>query len=643
MEIETSNAIRLFFPSPSLAQVFFEAVANSFDAGATHIVIKVEIADRPVSDTLKVSISDNGSGFTDDSFARFKLLLNAQDQFHKGLGRLVFLDYFGAVIVESVWDNNRRRFTFSKPWKGQSHVEKLGGPTPNSTTLIFTDFIRERVRSYEDLKPGALKQRLIEQFLPTLHEFARGGREFRIEIQFVTSEATAQKELFSGAETITTEDLPQLREATILDQFVDNYEPIRMFYRVKAGLGEKNILTAVSIDRRTIPIKLLQPGAVPPEHSAIFLFESKLFEGRSDTSRQRLTLPDTVPEADLFRILRREVGRVLAEEIPQIHDRNASTETQFESRFPHLLGLFEKTTVGLIDKDEALEIAQRKFFKAQKEILECEKLDDATFEKSLELSSRTLTEYVLYRQKIIEKMRETTSDNSEADIHNLIVPKRSQFEKMEFADGLYRNNAWLLDDKFMTFQTILSEQRMDKIVEAIKVDEETIPDAGRPDIAMIFSADPEKEAAVDVVVIELKKKTDDEKENQYVMNQLLDRAAKLAAYCTNIQRIWYYAVIDINDTMATRLRQQKWAPLFSQGQVYYQEFPTERPDKKIVPTPMFVVSFDAVVADAECRNHTFLEILRHGMRRYVDTNGRSPEASRSPETTTGPFAGNGHR
>ena len=43
MDIETSNAIELFFPNPSLVQVFFEAVANSLDAGASDITIKIAI------------------------------------------------------------------------------------------------------------------------------------------------------------------------------------------------------------------------------------------------------------------------------------------------------------------------------------------------------------------------------------------------------------------------------------------------------------------------------------------------------------------------------------------------------------------------------------------------------------------------
>lgn len=622
MDIETSNAIKLFFPNPSLLQVFFEAIGNSLDAGASEIFIKIDIRAFTAPDTLQISITDNGNGFTDDSFDRFKRLLKPQDSFHKGLGRLVFLNYFGRISVDSVWGANRRTFVFSESFQGENKLEPLPSPQPNATTLAFTNFTGERVKSYDDLKPGSLKERIIEQFLPTLHDRRRNNRDFKIKIDLTTDESKTEKEFYSGEEIITAADLPELTSVIIKDGFLDALDGVEMFYRVKSGAGERNFLTAVSIDGRTIPIKLLQPNAIPFHLSGIFLFSSKLFTGTADTSRQKLILPESIPEAELLRVLRGAVGKVLAAEIPQIEEKNTKTKEQFEEQFPHLLGYFEDTTVGLIDKDEALDIAQHRFFKAQKEVLQSAKLDDATFEKSLELSSRALTEYVLYREKIIAKIRDMTEANSEADIHNLIVPRWKQFKQRDFMDGLYSNNAWLLDDKFMTFQTILSEQRMDTVIDAIKLQDESNVDDGRPDIAMIFSADPAEAEAVDVVVVEIKKKTDDEKENQFAINQLLDRAVKLAAHCPNIQRIWYYAVIQISDSMSTRLRQQKWAPLFSKGKVFYQEFPTERPNGSVVPTPTFVMSFDAIVADAKCRNHTFLEILRHGMKQYAN-----PQAS----------------
>jgi Histidine kinase-, DNA gyrase B-, and HSP90-like ATPase len=624
MDIETSNAIKLFFPNPSLVQVFFEALANALDAGASEISVRVEIQSFSAPDTLKISITDNGHGFTEESFERFKRLLETQDSFHKGLGRLVFLNYFARIAVGSTWGANRRTFVFSKSFQGESEVEKLPSEQPNTTTLAFTNFIRDRLKAYDDVKPGALKARIIEHFLPTLDNRRRAHRDFTIKINLHTEESNAQKDFFSGKEVITAADLPELTSVLIKDSTLDAYEGIEMFYRVKSGMGERTQLTAASIDGRTIPIHLLQPASVPFNHSIIFLFSSKLFEGKADTSRQKLELPESISEPDLLRVLRREVGNVLADKIPQISEKNEQTKDQFEERFPHLLGYFEEATVGLIDKDEALDIAQRKFFKAQKEVLQCEKLDDATYEKSLELSSRTLTEYILYRDKIIRRMKEMTQANSGAEIHNLIAPRYEQFHQDGLVNDIYRNNAWLLDDKFMSFQTILSEAQMDSVIEAITLQDAPIKDEGRPDVTIIFSADPAEATAVDVVVVELKKITDEEKDNQFVINQLLARARKLAAHCPKVQRIWYYAVIHIDNELEESLLQQKFVPMFSKGRVFYNEFPTRRPDGTTAPTPTFVMSFDAIVADAECRNHTFLEILRHGIKQYAEKQAIPP-------------------
>lgn len=617
MDIETAGAIRLFFPNPSLTLVYFEALANALDAGATEVSIDIDVQAFDKPDTLKITVSDNGDGFTDENFERFRKLLRPRDKFHKGIGRLVFLNYFSRVEVASTRDKWRRSFVFKDGFDGNAPLENLKDEQSAKTTLVFNGFAKDRVKSYDDLKPDALKPLLIEQFLPTLDARKRDGTAFKISINLQTKESNAQKEFFPHETVITADDLPSMTKITIQDNSLDAFSTIDMHYHVEPVSGKGSLLVAFSIDGRTIPVNLIPISSFPAGYMGVFLFESEMFHSNADSSRQKLVLPEGLPEASLYRVLRREVGKVLAEKIPKITEKNEQVKEKFEEQFPHLLGYFENDTVGLIDRDDALDIAQQKFFRAQKQVLQCETLTEAAYEKSLELSSRTLTEYILYRDKIIGRMKEMTADNAESEIHNLIVPRFKEFSQEDMPSEIYQNNAWLLDDKFMVFRTILSEQRMDTVVNAIRLDEESGKDAGRPDIAMIFSADPKDASAVDVVVIEIKKKTDDEKENQYAINQLLDRAVKLAAHCPNIQRIWYYAVIQISDTMGTRLRQQNWAPLFSMGKLYYQEFRTERPDGTVVPTPTFVVSFDAIVADAESRNHTFLQILRNGMREYA--------------------------
>src|SRR5688572_21016674 len=86
MDIETKNAVELFFPNPAFYLIYFDAIAASVDAGATDVTLFIESDASAKPQTLRLTISDNGAGFTDDSFARFERLLKPQDQYHKGLG-----------------------------------------------------------------------------------------------------------------------------------------------------------------------------------------------------------------------------------------------------------------------------------------------------------------------------------------------------------------------------------------------------------------------------------------------------------------------------------------------------------------------------------------------------------------------------
>ncbi|MFC6477480.1 ATP-binding protein [Pseudomonas asuensis] len=196
MDIETSGAIRLFFPNPSLTLVYFEAVANALDAGATDVSINIDVQAFDKPDTLKITVSDNGDGFTDENFERFRKLLRPRDKFHKGIGRLVFLNYFNRVEVTSTWGMCHRHFIFKDSFDGNAPLENLAAEQPAKTTLEFTGFAKDRVKSYDDLKPDALKPLLIEQFLPTLDARKRDGNVFRISINLKPMKAIRRRSSF---------------------------------------------------------------------------------------------------------------------------------------------------------------------------------------------------------------------------------------------------------------------------------------------------------------------------------------------------------------------------------------------------------------------------------------------------------------
>jgi len=618
MEFETAYALDMFFPRSAFSQVYIEAIANAFDAGASNIKIRISIDGHVHSPKrLEITVEDNGMGFTDDRFDRFRRIKRPSDPHHKGLGRLVYLQYFDRVSVTSSFDTSFREFVFTRDFAGKSCVTHAATKETSGTTLRFQDFIGGRIKTYDDLKPGSLRVQIVDHFLPYLYARKNTGAVFNITITLDTLESKEQKEFFPDTQVITQDDIPQLYTKTFKDERIDAISNITMSYIVQTVDGQGRQLVAVSIDGRTLPLtKLLPQTAVPPNINAIFFFESDLF-GKSDSARQRLILPETVSETELYRRLRREVSSVLCSSVPEIETKNTDTKQQFEKRYPHLAGYFEEDTVGLIDRDEAVQIAQARFFRTQKEILESETMDDRLFEKSIEISSRTLTEYVLYRELIIKKLREITCVDIEGKVHDLIVPRGKRLTGNSFVDDLYTNNAWLLDDKFMSFRTILSDARMSSVIDAITLVSEGVEDVGRPDISMIFSADPEQTEKVEVVVVEVKRRVSNDKESTYAPTQLLKRARKLIDYCPNIQRAWYFAVLDIDDGLDTLLRDDQWTPLYSKGRVYYRDRRLQRSDGVSVPVPLCLLSFDAVIEDAALRNHTFLEILRNDVKRVA--------------------------
>ena len=619
MDIEPSYASTIFFSSSSFTQIYYEAVANAFDAGANEITISIA-TDGDISPSyLEIKITDDGEGFTEERFDRFRRLKKPTDPYHKGLGRLVYLQYFTAVNVISVFDNKKekqkRTFAFSDAFKGESEITETSVSDQRGSVLHFSGFSGNRLKSYDDIKPKALKDNLFEQFLPYLIDRKRSKKDFKITIQLETQKVNEHKDFFPEIQSITVTDIPAFKTTTFKDISVHAFADITMSYMLRQGMGENLRMTAVCVDSRTIPINILAPHAIPPNHSAIFLFESELFSGRSDSARQRLTLPNDVSEANLYQLFRKEISIVLHDVFPEIGMANTEAKKEIENKYPHLSGLFDENTVGIIDKDEAIEIAQRRFFKKQKEVLESENIDDSIYEKSLEVSSRTLTEYILYRDFIIKRLAQINGTDKEETIHNIIVPRYKKFNGDSLIDGIYSNNAWILDDKFMSFRTILSEARMQQVISSITLSEEVIEDDGRPDISMIFSADPSKVEKVDVVVIEIKKRVADDKESPYAITQLLRRAEKLALHCPNIQRIWYYAVIEIDNDLSKLLKAMKWTPLFSKGKVFYQDFEVEGVDGSFVLTPICLISFDAIIKDAAARNHTFLEILKNDIKK----------------------------
>ncbi|GGP03451.1 ATPase [Cloacibacterium rupense] len=606
MKVKLAQAVKMFFTNSSLEMVFFEAIANAFDANASEINIRISLDEINKIDTLKFTIEDNGDGFTNERYKKFSNLFDVEESSHKGLGRLVYLCYFEKVEVESIFENKKRRFIFSENFdESISNIEET--TESNGSKFLFSGCTLQKIAKREYINPAFLKNRILEEFYTLLFNKKRSKQEFRINIEtLVSDKATSQ--------ILDASDIPQFYEKDI-ESPINLYDKFELFYSIEKTENplESNLIAAISVDNRTYKIDLIAQENTPTGYKMVFLLLSDFFIGKVDANRQNLALT----KQDLYiiqNVFRKEVAEIIEQNVPKIKKRNENIRKDLFNTYPHLGGYFNTDNVGYLKKNDVLKEAQDEFFKEQKELLEASSLNDEQFKKSLELSSRALTEYILFRQLTINKLKKSTKDNSESELHKLFATmgKDGFFSKDNQTNDIYKNNSWLLDDKYMTYEFVLSNRETTDLLKIITENENIEKDIDRPDLAFVFSNNPEENVPFDIVIVELKKRGVGKYENLKAINQLETRAQKLMKYYNNkIQRIWYYAIIEIDEETELSLL-GSYNELYSTGKMFYRDTEVAISKNPIVKVPIgiYVWDLDAVVNDADSRNNTFLNFIK---------------------------------
>lgn len=609
MKVKLSQAVKMFFGNSSLEMVYFEAIANALDANATDISIKISVEALNKPETLKIEISDNGEGFTDERYEKFSNLFDVSESSHKGLGRLVYLCYFEDVSITSFYDKvHKREFNFSDGFDEENFEVTNVSDTKSGTIFKMNNYALQKIAKGEYIHPKKIKQRILEEFYSRLFHLKKEKKSIKIQIESIIENKKNEV-------TLNNSDIPEFKMLK-LSSSINLIDKFDLYYSIKeVDPLDSSLLAAISVDNRTVKVDLVANENRPLGYQMVFLLYSDYFKGKIDAARQNLTLTkQELKEVQI--LLRKEVVSLIETIVPSIKKRNKETKKNLINKYPHLNGYFDTENIGYVSRSEILKKAQDEFFKIQKELLDANSLTDEQFEKSMEISSRALTEYILFRQLTIEKLKKTTSGNSETELHKLFASMRSEgkFEKDNFSDDLYRNNAWLLDDKYMTYETILSDRQMGELVQVI-TDDETDADENRPDIALIFSNNPNNNKPFDVVIVELKKRGISLEENMKVVTQLEKRARKLMKYYDNqIQRIWFYGIIEFDEEVEMQLAGE-YTELYSSGKMYYRETNVAISlDPKItLPIGVFVWDLDAVIGDADSRNSAFLNLIKNKM------------------------------
>ena len=621
MQVNIKQAIRLFFSNPSLDMVFIEAIANSLDADASKISICISIDELGKQETLKITVQDNGVGFTQERYGKFCKLLQVEDSTHKGVGRLVYLYYFDTIEVSSVFNKQHRTFLYNTSFD-EANSNMVLEPIDSQeqrTILNFSNCTLKRLSSYNSILPDSLKRMILEEFLPRFYVYKEEGKEIEIDIELKIGKVKKNQFIGNRKVTISLNDLPVLKVEEVNASQIRMFEDMVLQYSIekKENYVAPFIITALCIDNRAYKLSdIISSDNIPWGYELIFLLKSSIFNGQVDPSRQTLTLRDELLKS-VKKIFRTKIANIIQQDIPSFKESNEKTRLSLSKSYPHLLGYFEDEEIGIVSRSKSLEIAQQKFLRDQKTVLEAEYLDGEKYEKAMDLSSRSLAEYILYREKI-SKLETITNKDSEATIHNLILPKRSILKNNQNVTAIYNNNLWLLDNKYMTYTTAMSERTMQEVVEEITQGVEHESDPNRPDLAIIFSDNPEDlSCKVDVVIIELKKRGIKLSKTEEVISQLKQRATKLMNYYPNrIQRIWFYGIVEFNDEFKLSLKNEHYTPLFSKDTLYYKENEWYLRLESDIPYKVgtYILSIDAFIKDAKAHNEIFLNILKEGFK-----------------------------
>lgn len=616
MNVHLSNAVRMFYSKSSFEMVYMEAIANALDAGATDIQIHINANTRNIAQSLCLTISDNGVGFEDARFKKFSNLFDTEDAVHKGLGRLAYRFYFDDVKVESWYgDYQYRKFEFSDEFNGHCEVSTVNDEGFTTGTKIYlSSYIKAKLFTNSFIEVTFLKKKILSHFYLRLFQLKKNGKSITITLTSVIDRKDKKA-------LISTADIPEFKTMPIKDEDVGAlFTDMTLYYYVEKLENNKpsNVVTAINVEGRTYTQNFITKEFFHNGYDLIFLLISKNFNGMAEPNRENIVLSDT--NKQLFRnIFVKYISKIMNETFPDIGKAQMQKKDALTVRYPHLSSYIDIDSVGYMQQNEVLGKAEDRFFRDQKEILNAIDLDSERYEKAKNISALSLTQYILFRQRIIDKLKTLAPENKEKEIHNLLCPRYTTLDKENANNNIYRQNLWLIDDKFMTYRNVLSEKEMTDLFKILDPATDIV-NGGRPDIAIVFSSDPDKSDKFDIVIVELKREGIEIDKVLGVERQLKDRARDLYKYFGDkIQRMWFYGIIDITEDVELNL--DNYYPLYSTGKLLFSQKNVKislTPEKNI-EVGVYLLDYKALIGDADKRNETFLKLIQHNFEEVSKT------------------------
>lgn len=584
--------------------VIREALTNAIHAGGRQIHIDLKFSERNgelFQDTgernflEQISITDDGEGFTTENLQYFdEVCTSHKDNIGgKGVGRLAFLKYANQVEISSQLQHERVEFTYT-PDFSLDDVRTTPSFASPCTTITLSD-PREKINT----RVAGLVNSICDDLRLILFLKYQQGQVIKLVFTHNSKAVFDEYHEFSGEhiKALAKRDFEQSGETFTCYLFSD--EP-----------PKKGIIAMLCADDLCIEEHTISKRFDIARH--LIFVTSPYLNKRSNIERQRLELPKTDSDVDLISTISREklISRIHHECMAMINDVAQGDIERFRAtNIEKLKRYYPFINVGSLGGNAAMLDADQiiKLYRAQQarnedkvvERLEAGKpvsLDDVSH-----LASEDLARFIVHRALVIDSLANMPPDSAEHAIHDAILPKRSDGSEIR------ENNVWLVDDKFLSYSSIYSDETLSAIIrdvgESIAVKQQR-----KPDVAAFFSKDSQSRPNK-LVIIEFKKPGADIFENNKSLTQCRLYASELVDRISTVCEVFAFSIVDIDDEFYRDMKQTGFKDVFSLSErVVYHDFLIGSASS--IPLHMYVMPSAALIRDAKARNRVFEEVLQ---------------------------------
>ncbi|MCF1463017.1 MULTISPECIES: ATP-binding protein [Rhizobium/Agrobacterium group] len=585
--------------------VIREGITNSIHAGAKSISVDLWFEkqaglfgdeERNVLD--KITISDDGEGFTQENLNYFDEICTGHkdDIGGKGVGRLAFLKYANRVEIWSQLPTHLVEFRYTAEFK-LDDVKQTATTGKQKTTIIISE-LKDKINT----QVAKLVNSMCDDLRLLLFLKRQAGQIVSINFTHNSRQQFPEDFVFSG------ECIEALKKRSF-EMCGETFD----CYLFREDMPRKGIIAMLCADELCVEECHISKRFDSCRY--LISITSPYLNRSSDIERQKLELPKTDEDTDLVSPISRE------KLVPRIHEEclamvdevgKGDIETfklanieKLKTYYPFITLDSLSGDAAMLDADQVVKTYRAQQARREDQLVEAmEQGRKVDFDDISHLASHDLARFIIHRALLIDSLSKMPRESAEHVLHNAILRKNSD------GNDIRENNIWLVDDKFLSYSSIYSDETLAKIIRDVGAETES-KQQRKPDVAAFFSKDNEGHPNK-LVIIEFKKPGADIFENNKALVQCRLYASELVDRISTVREVFAFSIVEIDDEFYKDMKRTGFKDVFSLSErVVYDDFNIGSSDN--IPLHLYVMPTSSLIIDAKARNRVFEEVLRFNM------------------------------